>query len=299
MPLRAFRIAAILATLVATLPVRADFHLWRIDELYSSADGRVQFIELAALSAGQQFLAGHLLVASGGSSPPRSFTFPADLPGDTAGHRLLVGTASFAALGLVTPDYVVPDGFLAPGGGNVSFAGGADSWTHGALPPDGRLSLNRDGSTGVNSPQNFRFSTGTVVPADVNVQGLWWRSPAGSESGWGLNLVQQGTILFVTWFTYDSDGSGLWLVMSDARRTAANTYAGTIYRTTGPAFSAVPFDSSRVVVTPVGSGTLSFTDADNGTFAYNVNGVSQAKPITRLVFATPVSTCTLAQPASP
>ena len=293
----AIRIAATLAALAAILPARADFHLWRIDEIYSSADGSVQFVELAALAEGQQFLAGHVLVASGGTAPPRSFTFPGDLPGDTAQSRFLIGTTSFAARGAVTPDYVVPDGFLAPGGGSINFAG-ADSWSYPALPVDGRLSLNRDGSTGTNSPQNFSGRTGSVGPPDFNVQGLWWRSPAGSESGWGINLVQQGTILFVTWFTYGADGSGLWLVMSDARRTAANAYAGTIYRTTGPAFNAEPFDSSRVVTTPVGSGTFTFTDPDNGTFAYNVGAVSQVKSITRLVFANPVSVCTLAPPAS-
>ena len=37
----------------------AAFHLWKIDEIYSNADGSVQFIELKALSGGQQFLAGH------------------------------------------------------------------------------------------------------------------------------------------------------------------------------------------------------------------------------------------------
>ncbi|MBK6981214.1 MAG: hypothetical protein IPH30_06765 [Betaproteobacteria bacterium] len=140
---------------------------------------------------------------------------------------------------------------------------------------------------------------GTVpLAADFNVQGLWWRSPAGSESGWGVNFVQQADILFVTWFTYGADGSGMWLVMSDARRSAPNTYAGAIYRTTGPAFNAVPFSPSAVTVTQVGTGTLAFTDGNNGTFTYNVNGVSQSKPITRQVFANPVSICTLAPAAA-
>jgi len=55
----AFRIAVFLATLAATLPAQAIFHLWAIDEIYSSADGRVQYIELRALTGGQQFLGGH------------------------------------------------------------------------------------------------------------------------------------------------------------------------------------------------------------------------------------------------
>ena len=294
MRLSALRFAfALVAALSASLPAKAVFHLWSIDEIYTSADGKVQFIEFVALAGSQQFLNGHSLSASGGPNPLRSFNFGSDLPGDTAGRRFLVGTASFAALGVVTPDYVVPDGFLFPGGGTINFAGGADIWNYPAMPVDGQLSLGRSGATATNSPRNFFNQTGTIQggAADHNVQGLWWRSPAGSESGWGMNLSHQGTILFVTWFTYDTDGSGLWLVMPDARRTAANSYAGPIYRTTGPAFSAVPFNPAGVVATQVGTGALTFADANNGTFAYTVGTVTQSKAITRQVFSSPQSLC--------
>ena len=124
----------------------------------------------------------------------------------------------------------------------------------------------------------------------VNVQGLWWRSPANSESGWGVNLTQQGDILFATWFTYDLDGSGLWLVMSNGAKVGDNSYGGPLYRTTGPAFNATPWSPSQVSLTQVGSAAFSFTDGNNGTFTYTVNGVTQSKPITRQVFG-PLPTC--------
>jgi hypothetical protein len=126
-----------------------------------------------------------------------------------------------------------------------------------------------------------------------NVQGLWWRAPASSESGWGVNLTQQGDILFATWFTYDTDGSGMWLVMPTSTRTD-NTYAGGLYRTTGPAFNATPWLSSGVSTAAVGSATFSFSDSNNGTFTYTVNGVTQSKPILREVFST-VPTCVAAE----
>jgi hypothetical protein len=47
----------------------------------------------------------------------------------------------------------------------------------------------------------------------TSYEGLWWNSPANSESGWGINLTHQGNILFATWFTYDRQGAGMWLVM--------------------------------------------------------------------------------------
>jgi hypothetical protein len=135
--------------------------------------------------------------------------------------------------------------------------------------------------------------------ASFNVQGLWWRSPAASESGWGINLTQQGEVLFATWFTYDTDGSGMWLVMSNGAKTGDNAYAGTLYRTTGPPFNASPWLSSGVATTPVGTATFAFSDANTGTFGYTVNGVTQSKPIMREVFASPVPTCVAAQTFAP
>ena len=127
-----------------------------------------------------------------------------------------------------------------------------------------------------------------------NVQGLWWNSPDFSESGWGVNLTQQGDILFATWFTYDTDGSGMWLVMPTSTRTDA-TYTGALYRTTGPAFNANPWDQNQVSVTPVGSATFAFGDPNNGTFTYTVNEVTQSKPITREIFSPPGPTCVVAE----
>jgi hypothetical protein len=116
---------------------------------------------------------------------------------------------------------------------------------------------------------------------------LWWRA---SESGWGVNFAQQGEKLFATWFTYDTAGNGLWLAMSNGESQGNGTYAGALYRTTGPAFSAT-FDPSRVGYAQVGSATFSFSDANNGTMTATVNGVTITKPITRLVFSSPVPTC--------
>ena len=131
--------------------------------------------------------------------------------------------------------------------------------------------------------------------ADNNYEGLWWNAPAGSESGWGLNLAHQGDVIFATWFTYDVSGKAWWLSMT-AARSAPNVFSGTLYQTHGPPFNAVPFSPSAVVANPVGNGTLTFSDANNASFAYTVNGTSQTKSITREVFGT-LPTCTFgAQP---
>jgi hypothetical protein len=157
--------------------------------------------------------------------------------------------------------------------------------------------INVSGMTGTNVPSSIEYTVTVIdpmaiapTPTIINYQGLWWNAPALSESGWGINFAHQGEIIFATWFTYDATGKALWLSMI-ATRTADGVYSGALYQTHGPAFSAVPFNPAAVTTTPVGSGTLTFSDANNGTFAYIVNGIAQTKAITREVFG-PLPTCT-------
>jgi hypothetical protein len=132
--------------------------------------------------------------------------------------------------------------------------------------------------------------TSLPISPSENYQGLWWNAPAASESGWGINFAHQGDVIFATWFTYDATGKALWLSMT-ANKTAEDVYAGTLYQTRGPAFNAVPFSPAAVTPTVVGSGTLTFSGGNNGSFAYVVNGIAQNKSITKQVFG-PLPNCT-------
>ena len=162
-------------------------------------------------------------------------------------------------------------------------------------PDAGTFSYSVNGVTGSKMIVRQVYSTvptcalGGSAGSSTNYQDLWWRGP--SESGWGINLTHQGDTIFATWFTYDSSGRGLWLVMSNGVKTAEGVYSGPLYRTTGPAFNAASWSATPVNVTAVGSATLTFSDANNGMFSYTVNGVSQSKPITRQVFSSPMTIC--------
>jgi hypothetical protein len=311
------RILACLALAWAALPAGASFHLWSINEVYSNTDGTVQYIELTALAGAQQFVSSHALKSSSGGIT-HTYNVTADLPGDTTGKRFLFATAGFAALGLVQPDYIIPNGFVFPAGGTINWAD-SDIWIHGALPAGGDQSLNRSGVAASNSPTNFAGITGhiqsTAAPtATPSFQGLWWRSPANSESGWGVNLAHQGTFIFATWFTYDKNGQGMWLAsLLERSGTTGATFSSTsLYTTTAAPFNAAPWDSSQYRSIPFGAASMTFTDANNGTFTYSytiletVDGgygypvtmnvqVSQTKAITRQVFATP-PTCSFTAP---
>jgi len=131
------------------------------------------------------------------------------------------------------------------------------------------------------------FTVSATGAAIANYSDLWW-NPA--ESGWGINLNHQGATLFATWFTYDADGAGMWLVMPSAAAQPGGGFAGSIYRTTGVPFSQVNgAPASNPSPALVGSATFAFSDADHATFAYSVNGVSQQKALTRQSFSTPVA----------
>jgi len=123
----------------------------------------------------------------------------------------------------------------------------------------------------------------------TNYQDLWWNA---AEGGWGINVTHQDNTLFATLFTYDASGRDLWLVMSGGVRQADGSYQGTLYRSSGPAFNANPFTPiTESDLTPVGTMSFRFSNGENGTLSYTVNGVPVTKAITRLVFASPVAAC--------
>ena len=124
----------------------------------------------------------------------------------------------------------------------------------------------------------------------TNYQDLWWAYPGGSESGWGINLTHQGDVIFATWFTYDVDGTPLWLSCA-ATKTSPGVYAGSLIHTTGPAFNAAPFEPAMVATSVVGTARFTFVDGNTGYFDYTYNNITQAKRITRCVFQTPATIC--------
>ena len=294
------RAALAAAAALAASSALASYHTFRIDEIFSNADGTIQYVVLheSVGADGENALMGHTLTAVQGATT-REFTFPVDLPGGscdyymctpapTANRYVLIATEGFKALGLVNPDYVVSNGFI-PMSGTLNYAG-VDLISYSSLPSDGVSALDRTGSVIPNVATNFRGVSASVSAAVGNYQGLWWAAPAASESGWGLNLAHQGDTLFASWFTYDAGGKGWWLVMT-ANKTAPNTYSGKLYTTRGPAFNAVPWDPIAVVATEAGTGTLTFTDANNGTFNYVIGATNQTKSLTREAFG-PLPTCT-------
>ncbi len=125
----------LLAVLAPSTAAQATFHFYDISEVYSSADGSVQFVELFTRRNGQQFLRNRGIVAFQGASS-NEFTFIGRGPAPTANRSLLIATASFEAACGIVPDYILPDGFLFGPVGGVSFGPNVDTVNYTSLPLD-------------------------------------------------------------------------------------------------------------------------------------------------------------------
>lgn len=144
---------------------QAAFHLFRLEQLYSNADGSVQFVVLQnGSSNGENLWGGNTLRATPTGGAQRIFIFETDLPSaSTANKKVLVATPGFSALGIVTPDYVMPANFLPTGGGTVNYAG-VSQMTYAALPTDGVNALLSSGAVVPNVATNFFGQSASVVP---------------------------------------------------------------------------------------------------------------------------------------
>jgi hypothetical protein len=152
----------------------AGFESWRIDELYSNADGTRQYIVLRESQGmdGMNRLTGIALTATH-SGIALTYRFGLDLPSvATANKRVLVATQAVAATGLITPDYVMPDRFIATTGGTLSYAN-VDSLSYPSLPTDGATALfasvNPGPTTGPNIATNFAGMNATIPATTVMV----------------------------------------------------------------------------------------------------------------------------------
>lgn len=124
-------------------------HRFQIVELYSNADGTVQFVLLHEPQGlnGQHEFAGAALTATH-AGQARTVLFLRNLPSTaTANRYVLIATdgyvqlqSSLAEFAHVPADLVMPNQFLPTDGGTVNF-GDVDEVTYTALPIDGVLAL--------------------------------------------------------------------------------------------------------------------------------------------------------------
>ena len=72
---RMLRWILVLLPLLAAPPAWANFHLFQIEEIFSNADGTVQYVVLHETTGanGENLLGGHAFTSTSGGSSERSF----------------------------------------------------------------------------------------------------------------------------------------------------------------------------------------------------------------------------------
>jgi hypothetical protein len=110
---------------------------------------------------------------------------------------------------------------------------------------------------------------------------LWWNP---NESGWGLQVVQTGSVIFVTMFVYDQNGNPIWYTAT-GHSLRAFVWTGDLYQTSGPWFGTAPFNPGAITLTKVGTLTFDVSPPTgsvySGNLTYSVNGVIVTKRIQR------------------
>ena len=106
-----------------------------------------------------------------------------------------------------------------------------------------------------------------------------WYIP--SESGWGIQLVERGSLIFITMFVYDPSGKPIWYVGTLNATETPFVWTGDIYVTNGPWFGAQPYNPALFGGRVVGSMTWNAPFVTSGTLTYTVDGISVTKNIIR------------------
>jgi hypothetical protein len=182
---------------------------------------------------------------------------------------------------------VTPDGQLARVGGSYSCSDGRSgnfTMTDADVTEAGftaRFKGNR-----ISSSTSYGRMGGARTSGPVRGDGwrtdLWW---VPAESGWGINMIEQGEILFATIFTYDAQGRAKWYSASSlafiGRGPAVDStgvYSGAVYETTGPWFGTA-FNPSAVTRRSVGSMTFDVYGNRTGFVDLGINGQSIARKV--------------------
>jgi hypothetical protein len=248
----------------------ATYHLFQIEQLFSNADGTVQFVvmhEIAGMNGENQWAGKQLTSTHAGVA--KVLTFNKNLPGGgmsyyggedpspTAYRRVLIATQGFAALANITPDFIVPDGFLPTNGGTLSYAG-VDSVTFASLPTDGTTAIDRNGAPIQNLATNFAGQTKSVAAvgqaaAIVPIGGAWY-NPAESGSGFGLDY-QNGTLV-VEVYSYLANGPSQWYLA--AGPLVNNVFTATLDKYTGGQCISCAYKAPTLVGND-GTITITFT----------------------------------------
>src|ERR1700674_1392109 len=91
--------------------------------------------------------------------------------------------------------------------------------------------------------------TASAQAAATDYTDIWYNP---NESGWGVNVVQSDTFMFLTFFIYGADSKPTWFT-GQVTLDASTNFNGTLFATTGT-YYILPWAGASAVA----AGTVSF-----------------------------------------
>lgn len=113
---------------------------------------------------------------------------------------------------------------------------------------------------------------------------LWWNA---AEPGWGVNVIQQNEVMFITFFVYSASRNPVWYSASEVQYqgnvNGVLTYQGALYETHGPSFRDF-YDAPSVTYRQVGSVIFRLNPDGTAALVYTVDGFTVQKALTRFTW---------------
>ena len=165
-PLRCLIGPVACASAILTCTAVGAFFEWRFSEVFSNADGSVQFIELRSQGADEGQASGAQIRST---STGKKLSLTENLSGTTLNKKFLLATVGFGSLpGAVAPNFLttpLPAGFFNPNGDTLTLTHHVtiDSRAFPAIPIDGVTSVHFPaGNFATNTPTNFSDQWGSI-----------------------------------------------------------------------------------------------------------------------------------------
>ena len=247
----------------------AGSHTWDVWEVFSNADGTIQFVEIHEANGtdGEIGLGGHVMRALPSG---HNFTITNSVAPPTGNKFYLFATAGYAALaGAPPPDQIMANNFLAIATDTqVSYEPwDTGTWAAGAIPTDGIHSLSRTGVgsplvSSINSPTNYAGNTGSIDVSGGGGGGPLSGVPDGSNGSAVLlsKLAADGSSIQITYDTTSCTGT-LDHQIVYGQRNGLPTAPGGIYTPLGGTCNignASPFTWNPTPTPTDGSGLIWF-----------------------------------------
>lgn len=130
------------------------------------------------------------------------------------------------------------------------------------------------------TPAASAKATGTL--SDVsNFSDGWW---VPAESGWGINILQQGNSLVLLFYIFDDDKNPVWF-RGVTSKTADGDFRGTVFLDTGTSYRDVNFGPIPSPSESVGQVRFQPTSLYDGVLTYTIGTTTASKTMTRIAFA--------------